>query len=560
MDLTRNLKLPQYSEEDIFDLQDINKAYNDMDNAYEEIINFKEEIPKVNANAEIIEARDGEETLGAKIRKFNEQLDTKANEYYTDVTTLGCDNTGINDVSSILNNCSIKNNTLYFPTGIYKLDNILQFTKDINLIGDNAIIKGKALTGNNIKIKITGLHFLDSYTSSIALNTCDVVLEKNIFENTGLSNSLEKTHQGCGAYLQNCNVKIRNNDFLKTRGQGSIILNTCKDIDVKFNTFNQPYYRAIELNACSNAKGEIAENTIKNCGELLPKGSGVGANGIYGNMPCKNVKVLNNTIINSVENGIEGTFEIVDGNLINGTGVDYKNKPTPSTEGICCGSGIYTNNTVINSREACLKLFSDTKLENLIITNNNLLSSQNTTALDINSIAGFNNVKIHDNKTDLKVKIITPDNIQDSFYKGNLNGYYQNLNLPIKNTPYATDFSHFKDSQTWICGSKTFETIASLKVVNIPAGQKIQKTITDINKNIILKIGIKAKNKIQVTLFKNGAYFSNFNITNTNTFIIEEKYFNITDFIPTDNLLIEIQAIDNVAYVNTAEILYFNAS
>lgn len=80
MDLTRNLRLPQYSEEDIFDLQDINKAYNDIDNAYEEIINFKEEIPKVNANAEIIEARDGEETLGAKIRKFNEQLDTKT--YY----------------------------------------------------------------------------------------------------------------------------------------------------------------------------------------------------------------------------------------------------------------------------------------------------------------------------------------------------------------------------------------------------------------------------------------------------------------------------------------------
>ena len=291
----------------------------------------------------------------------------------------------------------------------------------------------------------------------------------------------------------------------------------------------------------------------------MANGSGVGANGIYGNVPCLNVKILNNTIINSVENGIEGTFEIVSGNLINGTGVDYTNKPTPSTEGICCGTGTYINNTIINSREACLKLYSDTKLENLIITNNNLLSSNTGYGLDINSV-GYNNVKIYDNKTDLKAKLITPDNITNSFYKGNLNGYYQNLNLPIKNTPYATDFSHFKDTQTWNCGTKTFETIDNLKVVNIPVGQKIQKTITNINKNIVLKIGVKIKNKVQVTLYKNGSYFSNFNLTNTSTFITDEKYYNITDFLLTDTLLIEIQAIDDVAYVNTAEILYFDAS
>ena len=56
MNTTENLNLPQYTEEDIFDLQDINKAYNNIDNAYKEVIDFKNEIPKTNATAEVINA------------------------------------------------------------------------------------------------------------------------------------------------------------------------------------------------------------------------------------------------------------------------------------------------------------------------------------------------------------------------------------------------------------------------------------------------------------------------------------------------------------------------
>ena len=80
MNVTNNLKLPQYTEEDIFDLQDINKAYSNIDNAYKEVIDFREEIPKVNTNAEIIDARVGQATLGDKIRNIDTQLDTKASK------------------------------------------------------------------------------------------------------------------------------------------------------------------------------------------------------------------------------------------------------------------------------------------------------------------------------------------------------------------------------------------------------------------------------------------------------------------------------------------------
>ena len=87
MNTTENLNLPQYTEEDIFDLQDINKAYDsidkaysNIDNAYKEVIDIKDEITKTNATAEVINARGGKETLGKRLDEFGSQLDTKANE------------------------------------------------------------------------------------------------------------------------------------------------------------------------------------------------------------------------------------------------------------------------------------------------------------------------------------------------------------------------------------------------------------------------------------------------------------------------------------------------
>lgn len=75
---TPNLDLPIYDkpEEDVFDLQEWNGANTSIDGAYKEIIDFRTEIPKVNANAELVEARMGEATLGAKIGKVSSQLIT----------------------------------------------------------------------------------------------------------------------------------------------------------------------------------------------------------------------------------------------------------------------------------------------------------------------------------------------------------------------------------------------------------------------------------------------------------------------------------------------------
>lgn len=44
MNTTENLKLPQYTEDDIFDLTVINEAHNKIDTAYKEMVDFKNEL------------------------------------------------------------------------------------------------------------------------------------------------------------------------------------------------------------------------------------------------------------------------------------------------------------------------------------------------------------------------------------------------------------------------------------------------------------------------------------------------------------------------------------
>ena len=165
MNVTNNLKLPQYTEEDIFDLQDINKAYSNIDNAYKEVIDFKNEIPKTNATAEVIDARGGKETLGKRLDEFGSQLDTntseieslttnslaidKTNSYtnklgYITPEMFGEINDGI-DVTTILQNCinyAIENNVkvVFTNNKEYCFTN-LTIAKPCSVDFNNAILK-----------------------------------------------------------------------------------------------------------------------------------------------------------------------------------------------------------------------------------------------------------------------------------------------------------------------------------------------------------------------------------------------------------------------------------
>lgn len=193
MNVTNNLKLPQYTEEDIFDLQDINKAYDSIDKAYKEVIDFKNEIPKTNATAEVIDARGGKETLSERLNEFNEQLDTiesekvdkelfdsrrvfkpkiygnlnwsvskKVNEIYpfTDETLnswIGCIDGIIIDIQIKPNSETINDNTTYYLNpGIEWINYVINKCKELNIL-----IKGVKFHADEIRANVNNLTFVN---------------------------------------------------------------------------------------------------------------------------------------------------------------------------------------------------------------------------------------------------------------------------------------------------------------------------------------------------------------------------------------------------------------
>ena len=164
MNVTNNLKLPQYTEEDIFDLQDINKAYDSIDKAYKEVIDIKDEISNTNATAEVINARGGKETLGERLDEFDSQLDTIAQTNktlsinlvdYKKYATLVNDkldwSTAFNKIIEEIKTYKNKSLTIKLPSDNLFINNPIVFDgiPSVTLIGDN-IYNCRITPSNNI--------------------------------------------------------------------------------------------------------------------------------------------------------------------------------------------------------------------------------------------------------------------------------------------------------------------------------------------------------------------------------------------------------------------------
>ena len=91
---TKNLKLPQYQNDDLFDMKEVNEAYKIIDESYkEQNDNYKQaiETSTINGaidNLELIDARKGKRTLGEKIS----EIDNKANKVDLKVQSNRIDN------------------------------------------------------------------------------------------------------------------------------------------------------------------------------------------------------------------------------------------------------------------------------------------------------------------------------------------------------------------------------------------------------------------------------------------------------------------------------------
>ena len=230
MNVTNNLKLPQYTEEDIFDLQDINKSYDSIDKAYKEVIDFKNEIPKTNATAEVIDARGGKETLGERLNEFDEQLDN----------IVHLKPNGIDDTENIRSMLQ-KYKRLKLIDGVFNIKNIelpsnAEITASenvtINLIGEDG--QPCLYSINKENIKISNLNFNGNMKDLYGLGVISIFNSNNcVIENNKFNNVYNIIGGGSSAIdiegSNNCTIK---GNYITNSGYG-ITLGSRVTADVK---------------------------------------------------------------------------------------------------------------------------------------------------------------------------------------------------------------------------------------------------------------------------------------------------------------------------------------
>ena len=192
MNVTNNLKLPQYTEEDIFDLQDINKAYDSIDKAYKEVIDFKNEIPKTNATAEVIDARGGKETLGKRLDEFDSQLETNTKN--------------IKDISS------------YVTLEMFKLNVEVDYTNALI----TALNSGKSIKGDKTKVY--------NISKTCEINNGNIIIEDLVISPTAKIECFRLNNVN--------NITFRNNIFNISSLGGFAIGGIGKNITIENNVFN----------------------------------------------------------------------------------------------------------------------------------------------------------------------------------------------------------------------------------------------------------------------------------------------------------------------------------
>lgn len=379
MNVTNNLKLPQYTEEDIFDLQDINKAYDSIDKVYKEVIDFKNEIPKTNATAEVIDARGGKETLGERLNEFNEQLDN-----ITVIMPLPStveDNT--KNLQKILDKAKNKkiNLTVQFLAGYYELNSCFIYDNTTIKMTNNTEIKNmptrftnpETLTSKNIPILFMNAKPYDNEDSNITgyNGRSNIVIDGGILDTISAfllchgQNIVIKnvTFKNCDSdhYIQigGCkNVKIQNCKFIGTTERSST-RQYVEFIQIDWMTeTGQPYWVSganifdstindgIEIDGCEFETGIGEYNFMYTCvGSHSSDGDNKNKNIVIRN--CKFTgysygaltidKMTNVFIDNNVFTDTKGTCAITISNSDN-VSVNSNNRIKGGKRGIFCSS------------------------------------------------------------------------------------------------------------------------------------------------------------------------------------------------------------------------------
>ena len=204
----------------------------------------------------------------------------------------------------------------------------------------------------------------------------------NICKNIGFSlNDSEKEYLGGMCYIENSNsVQIERNEISRTYGQGSIRITNCKNIEINKNDISNTFYRGISIyNTKDDLEfyGTISHNIIKRCGYINNTNSGIGCDGIFVQRGISHLTINNNNVKDVYENGIEGIAEEFCYNIVENTGVDLINHPTPSSEGIFVSNNvriktIVKGNIVKNPERHGIYTYSKYDIENITYLDNDI--------------------------------------------------------------------------------------------------------------------------------------------------------------------------------------------
>lgn len=207
--------------------------------------------------------------------------------------SLGVDNRGKNEcgknIISIIESANI-NDTLYFPSGTYLINNIITITKPINLLGNmgDSIHISENMNGTVFKMKahieikhsdvtIDGISLLaNNYTSGLLLNPS--VQPANVSMNIRLRNMIIRDFTDSGIKINRIITSLLENIYCGNCGIGinfvgstqtSIKLDKCWSLNCKKHGFLLNTCQYCELsNCCCDDCGDVGYH-IENCNSIV---------------------------------------------------------------------------------------------------------------------------------------------------------------------------------------------------------------------------------------------------------------------------------------------------
>ena len=439
------------------------------------------------------------------------------NETYTLISDININSNNVNilgNTSKIVGNYNfIVNNRDVFIENV-----IFDGLECINFTGSKNVILRNCKIINNTKFGIICSECENVYISNCSFIDNGKNVSFEISSATGFSILANKVKT----------LKVNNCYFEGTRGQATIRLKEVAYSEIRFNKFNDNFFRAIEYSALDGGvdydyKGDASHNYIIDCGKRNNNTKwDEGTNGIFGNACLYGVDLIGNTIINSRENGIEGRFRYVRDNYIDGTGVG--SRPTTATNGISASCKYIINNVFKNCVGHAITTGDDGKyVNNCSIVGNHFENCGGGILLHFNKAPAFGGLTVANNlnKDGYCIKVInnyTPNSYKDTlgkvtFYNNKgvglppndkvtiehnnfkLLDHYEKLiknNNFINRTSNTVDGFYFKGSQT-VTTTNSSDYI-NLNVTGVPYNTSTNSDIQISNiENVILNFRINYK-------------------------------------------------------------------